>query len=45
MYMDVATAVTEAIMDKTAPFANPRVLGGRYGLSSREFTAAMVKAF
>ena len=45
LFMDVATAVTEAIMDKTAPFTQmPRILGGRYGLSSREFTSAMVKS-
>ncbi len=44
MFMDVATAVTEAIMEGTAPFkAMPRILGGRYGLSSREFTPAMIK--
>ena len=27
-----------------APFAMPRVIGGRYGLASKEFTPAMVKA-
>ena len=44
MFMDVATAITEAVMDKTAPFqAMPRLIGGRYGLSSREFTPAMIK--
>ena len=44
MFMDVFTAVTEAVMDKSAPFDGmPNVIGGRYGLSSREFSAAMVK--
>lgn len=44
LFMDVATAVTEAVMEQTAPFAAmPRILGGRYGLSSREFNSAMVK--
>jgi pyruvate-ferredoxin/flavodoxin oxidoreductase len=44
MYLDVVTALTEAFMDGTAPLpAMPRVVGGRYGLSSKEFTPAMVK--
>ncbi|MCK5519485.1 MAG: pyruvate:ferredoxin (flavodoxin) oxidoreductase, partial [Candidatus Marinimicrobia bacterium] len=40
MYQDVLTAIAEA---KDLPFANPVVIGGRYGLSSKEFTPAMVK--
>src|SRR5688572_21393401 len=36
LYLDVLTAVTEARRDL-------RVVGGRYGLSSKEFTPAMVK--
>ncbi|MFA7693800.1 MAG: pyruvate:ferredoxin (flavodoxin) oxidoreductase [Candidatus Hydrogenedentales bacterium] len=44
LYMDVATAITDAVMDKTAPFTEiPLLMGGRYGLSSREFTPAMIK--
>jgi len=44
MYLDVVTALTEAFMDGIAPLpAMPRVIGGRYGLSSKEFTPAMVK--
>jgi pyruvate-ferredoxin/flavodoxin oxidoreductase len=43
LYLDVATALTEAHgsgrIDRM-----PRVIGGRYGLSSKEFTPAMVKA-
>jgi pyruvate-ferredoxin/flavodoxin oxidoreductase len=45
MYLDVVTALTEAFTNGTAPFAAfPRVVGGRYGLSSKEFTPAMIKA-
>ncbi|HOZ20147.1 MAG TPA: pyruvate:ferredoxin (flavodoxin) oxidoreductase [bacterium] len=45
LYMDVITALTEAFSAGTLPFAQlPKVIGGRYGLSSKEFTPAMVKA-
>ncbi len=45
LYLDVVTAINEAIMAGTAPFKGyPRIVGGRYGLSSKEFTPAMVKA-
>jgi len=45
LYTDVLTALGEAAMEGTMPFeAFPRVVGGRYGLSSKEFTPAMVKA-
>jgi pyruvate-ferredoxin/flavodoxin oxidoreductase len=45
LYKDVVTAIGEAHGDGTLPLANmPRVIGGRYGLSSKEFTPAMVKA-
>jgi pyruvate-ferredoxin/flavodoxin oxidoreductase len=45
LYMDVVTALTEAMASGDAPFRSmPRVIGGRYGLSSKEFTPAMVKA-
>ncbi|HSB77332.1 MAG TPA: pyruvate:ferredoxin (flavodoxin) oxidoreductase [Candidatus Methylomirabilis sp.] len=45
LYVDVVTAVNEAMAAGIAPFASaPRVIGGRYGLSSKEFTPAMVKA-
>ncbi len=44
LYQDVVTAVNEALTEGFAPFKNaPRVIGGRYGLSSKEFTPAMVK--
>lgn len=45
LYLDVVTAVAEAMTSGIAPFrAMPRIIGGRYGLSSKEFTPAMVKA-
>jgi len=45
LYEDIVTAVAEAMTEGTTPFkAEPRILGGRYGLSSKEFTPAMVKA-
>ena len=45
LYQDVVTAAIEAVADGTAPFATvPRIIGGRYGLSSKEFTPGMVKA-
>lgn len=45
MYLDVRTGIGEAMADKYAPFKDyPLVVGGRYGLGSKEFTPAMVKA-
>ncbi len=45
LYMDVITAFSEAISSGKAPFKTmPKIIGGRYGLSSKEFTGAMVKA-
>jgi pyruvate-ferredoxin/flavodoxin oxidoreductase len=44
LYLEVVTAVQEAMSLGIAPWATPpRVVGGRYGLSSKEFTPAMVK--
>ena len=44
LYQDIITAVNEAQVEGIAPFTTaPRVIGGRYGLSSKEFTPAMVK--
>lgn len=44
LYLDVRTAIGEKMEDKTAPFsAYPVIIGGRYGLGSKEFTPAMVK--
>lgn len=45
LYHDVITALTEGVASGDAPFSQmPRVIGGRYGLSSKEFTPAMAKA-
>ncbi len=45
LYQDVVTAVIEAVAGENAPFETmPRIVGGRYGLSSKEFTPGMVKA-
>jgi pyruvate-ferredoxin/flavodoxin oxidoreductase len=42
LYMDIVTVLAENAA--TLPFAKtPTVIGGRYGLSSKEFTPAMVK--
>ncbi len=44
LYQDVVIAVSEGLVGGAAPFALfPKILGGRYGLSSKEFTPAMVK--
>jgi pyruvate-ferredoxin/flavodoxin oxidoreductase len=40
LYQDVVTALAEAAGGN----APPRVIGGRYGLSSKEFTPAMARA-
>ena len=45
LYLDVVTAISEAMSSDNPPFAKmPKIVGGRYGLSSKEFTPAMVKA-
>ncbi len=45
LYMDIVTALSEASsVNKLQLASMPRVIGGRYGLSSKEFTPAMVKA-
>ena len=44
LYLDVVTALLEMKQGGELPFAMPRVIGGRYGLSSKEFTPSMVKA-
>ncbi len=46
LYMDVVTALQEAAATGQHPTMaqNPLIIGGRYGLSSKEFTPAMVKA-
>jgi pyruvate-ferredoxin/flavodoxin oxidoreductase len=45
LYTDVVTALSEAAAAGKLPLARfPRIIGGRYGLSSKEFTPAMIKA-
>ena len=45
LYLDVVTALAEAQAEGVSAFAAPpRIIAGRYGLSSKEFTPAMVKA-
>jgi pyruvate-ferredoxin/flavodoxin oxidoreductase len=45
LYMDVVIAVQEALRHGYGSVRiSPAVIGGRYGLSSKEFTPAMVKA-
>jgi pyruvate-ferredoxin/flavodoxin oxidoreductase len=45
LYQDVLTSIGESVIAGDYPFAQiPRVVGGRYGLASKEFTPAMVKA-
>jgi len=43
LYQDVMTTLAQALSDGTID-SMPQVSGGRYGLSSKEFTPAMVKA-
>jgi pyruvate-ferredoxin/flavodoxin oxidoreductase len=43
LYQDITTALMEGFVAANAPMAAfPKVIGGRYGLSSKEFTPAMV---
>ncbi|MEI6914117.1 MAG: pyruvate:ferredoxin (flavodoxin) oxidoreductase [Armatimonadota bacterium] len=45
LYLDCVTALMEECSNGTSPLnAMPKCVGGRYGLSSKEFTPAMVKA-
>ncbi len=45
LYKDVITALAQGQMQGNSPFAElPKVIGGRYGLSSKEFTPGMVAA-
>ncbi len=41
LYQDIVTALSEAVV---TGLPMPRVIGGRYGLSSKEFTPGMCKA-
>src|SRR2546423_10418117 len=41
LYLDVVAAVNEGNGQGHYPPLHPRIIGGRYGLSSKEFTPAM----
>ena len=44
LYLEVVAALSEAMDQDAPPFATrPKVIGGRYGLSSKEMTPAMIK--
>ncbi len=43
LYLDIVSALSEGTKSADSKLS-PRVVGGRYGLSSKEFTPAMVKA-
>ncbi len=44
LYLELVAALAEAMDGDQAPFETaPRVIGGRYGLSSKEMTPAMIK--
>jgi pyruvate-ferredoxin/flavodoxin oxidoreductase len=43
LYLDVVTTLANGVAAQTRPVM-PRVIGGRYGLSSKDFTPAMAKA-
>lgn len=44
LYKDVLTAITQAYINHNKFTEMPLVIGGRYGLASKEFTPGMVKA-
>ena len=45
LYQDIQVAIDEAYTNGTAPFkTRPLIIGGRYGLSSKEFSPGMVKS-
>jgi pyruvate-ferredoxin/flavodoxin oxidoreductase len=44
LYLDVVNAISEKFVVGELKFNYPKIYGGRYGLSSKEFTPAMVKA-
>ncbi|MBF0592869.1 MAG: pyruvate:ferredoxin (flavodoxin) oxidoreductase, partial [Nitrospirae bacterium] len=45
LYLDIRTSVGEAMEQGISKFTTwPKIVGGRYGLGSKDFTPAMVKA-
>ncbi len=44
LYLDVVNAISEKFNNGDLQFNFPKIVGGRYGLSSKEFTPAMIKS-
>jgi len=44
LYLDVVNTISEKFMSNELKIDFPKIVGGRYGLSSKEFTPAMVKS-
>ncbi len=44
LYLDIVNAISEMHIDGKLGFNYPKITGGRYGLSSKEFTPSMIKA-
>ncbi len=45
LYLDVVSSIDEMLEEGTAPFEDrPTIVGGRYGLSSKEFTPGMLES-
>lgn len=44
LYLDIVNAISEKHINGELGFNYPKIIGGRYGLSSKEFTPAMVKS-
>src|ERR1700675_2555285 len=44
LYLDVVTALSESRLANDTSSHTPQIIGGRYGLASKEFTPAMAKA-
>ncbi len=44
LYMDVVNSISEKFLSGELKFNYPKIVGGRYGLSSKEFTPAMLKS-
>lgn len=44
LYLDIVNSISEKFIAGDLAFEYPKIVGGRYGLSSKEFTPAMVKA-
>lgn len=42
LYLDVVNSISEKFVSGELKFAYPKIIGGRYGLSSKEFTPAMI---